>query len=64
MDDSNLIYEVFVKTQKREQLSAYLSSQVLGPVWADGSILHNDSGLAFQFFSPVEMRMGISHGFK
>ena len=64
IDDSNLIYEVFVKTKKREQLSAFLYSQVLGPFWADGSILHSGSGLAIQFVSPVKLRMGISHAFK
>ena len=64
IDDSNLIYEVFVKTKKRERLSKFLESQVLGPLWADGSILHNDSGLAIQFVSPVKLRMDISHAFK
>ena len=64
IDDSNLIHEVFVKIEKREQVSAYLYSQFLGPFWADGSILHNDSGLAIQFVSPVKLRMGISRAFK
>ena len=64
IDDSNLIYAVFVKTEKREQLSAYLSSQVLGPFWADRSILHNDGGLAIQLVIPVKLRTGISHAFK
>ena len=64
MDDSHLIYEVFIRTEKREQLSAYLYSQVLGPFWDDGSILHNGTGLAIPFVSPVNLRMGISHAFK
>ena len=63
IDDSNLIYEVFVKTEKREQVSAYLYGQVLGPLWADGTILHKHSGIAIQFVSPVKLRMCISHAF-
>ena len=31
IDDSNLIYEVFVETEKREELAPYLYGQVLGP---------------------------------
>ena len=64
IDDSNVMYEAFVKTEQREQLSAYLYSQVLGPFWAYGFVLHNDNGLAIQFVSRVKMRMGISHAFK
>ena len=54
IDDSNLFYEVFVKTENREPLSADLYSQVLGRFWADGSILHDDSGLAMQFVGAVK----------
>ena len=64
IDDSNLIHEVFVPTEKTEQLCAYLYSQVLGPFWVDGSVLHKDRGIAIQFVSPVKLRMGISHAFK
>ena len=63
VDDSNLIDEVFVKTEKRELLPAYVCSQVLGPLWADRSVVHNDSGLGIQFNSPIHLIMGISHPF-
>ena len=55
---------MFVNTEKREQLSAFLYSQVLGPFWADGSIVHSDSGLPIKFVSLVKLRMGISHASK